>query len=168
MKRTIFTLTLLLVTVASAMAQDIKLGYFSYKALLQSMPDYSVATASLDKLRRQYADELSAAQKEFNEKYELFLDQQASLAESIRQKRQSDLQTLLERNEDFKSSADRLLKDAEKQLMAPLHDKLKTAIAKAGEQGGYLIIVNTDSEACPYIAPQMAVDVTEQLMELTK
>ncbi|MDO4172572.1 MAG: OmpH family outer membrane protein [Prevotellaceae bacterium] len=168
MKRTIFTLTMLLVTVASAMAQDIKLGYFSYKALLQSMPDYSVATASLDKLRRQYADELSAAQKEFNEKYELFLDQQASLAESIRQKRQADLQTLLERNEDFKSSADRLLKDAEKQLMAPLHDKLKAAIAKAGEQGGYLIIVNTDSEACPYIAPQMAVDVTEQLMELTK
>jgi len=168
MKKTILTLTLFLVATITAMAQDVKVGYFSYKAVLQSMPAYSVTVANMDKLRQQYADELNAAQKEFNEKYELFLDQQASLAESIRQKRQADLQALLERNEQFKKESERLMAQAEKEAMAPLHDKVNAAVKKAGEQGGYIIIVNTDSEACPYIAPAMSEDVTATLLELTK
>ncbi len=168
MKKTILTLTLFLVTAFTAMAQDVKVGYFSYKAVLQSMPAYSVTVANMDKLRQQYADELNGAQKEFNEKYELFLDQQASLAESIRQKRQADLQALLERNEQFKKESERLMAQAEKEAMAPLYDKVNAAIKKAGEQGGYIIIVNTDSEACPYIAPAMSEDVTATLLELTK
>lgn len=168
MKKTILTLTLLIVTAITAMAQDVKVGFFSYKEVLQSMPAYSVTVANMDKLRKQYADELNAAQKEFNEKYELFLDQQASLAESIRQKRQADLQTLLERNEQFKKESERLMAQAEKDAMAPLHEKIKEAIKKAGEQGKYIVILNTDSEACPYIAPSVAEDVTVKLLELTK
>lgn len=168
MRKAILTVTLLLITVLAAMAQEVKVGYFSYKTVLQSMPAYSVTVASMDKLRQQYADELAAAQKEFNEKYELFLDQQASLAESIRQKRQADLQTLLERNEQFKKESERLMAQAEKEAMAPLHEKVKAAIQKAGEEGKYLLIVNTDSEACPYIALTHSEDVTSTLLELTK
>lgn len=168
MKKTIITLTLLCATAPAIMAQGVKVGYFSYKAVMQSMPEYGIATAGLDKLRRQYADEMQAAQKEFNEKYELFLDQQATLAESIRQKRQADLQTLLDRNEQFRKEADRLLAQAEKEAMAPLHAKMQEAIGKVGEQGGYLLIVNTDSEACPYISPTASEDITTTLLDLTK
>lgn len=168
MKKTIFTLTLLFATLLTLQAQDIKVGYFSYKAVLQSMPSYATAVAGVDKLREQYAAELNAAQKEFNEKYELFLDQQSTLAESIRQKRQADLQTLLSRNEQFKKESERLLAQAEKDAMAPLHARLKAAIDKAGQDGGYLLIVNTDSEACPFIAPTMSEDVTTTLINLTK
>lgn len=168
MKKIILTLTLLLVTVLTTTAQNVKVGFFSYKEVLQSMPAYSTTIANMDKLRKQYADELNAAQKEFNEKYEIFLDQQASLAESIRQKRQADLQTMLERNEQFKKESERLIAQAEKEAMAPLHEKVNEAIKKAGEQGGYIVILNTDSEACPYIAPSVAEDVTPKLLELTK
>lgn len=168
MKKTIFTLTLLMFMLLTMQAQDVKVGYFSYKAVLQSMPAYGIVNVNLGKLRQQYAEELSAAQKEFNEKYELFLDQQAQLAESIRQKRQADLQTLLDRNEQFGKESERLLAQAEKDAMAPLHTALKAAITKAGQQGHYLIIVNTDSEACPYIEPSVSEDVTSTLLELTK
>lgn len=168
MKKTILILTLLLSTLLTSQAQNLKIGYFSYNAVLRSMPAYSTAVASVDKLRQQYAAELEAAQKEFNEKYELFLDQQNKLAESIRQKRQADLQTLLDRNEQFKKEAERLLAQAEKDAMAPLHAKLKAAIDKAGQQGGYAVILNTDSEACPYIAPTLSEDVTATLLDLTK
>lgn len=168
MKKTILILTLLLSTLLTSHAQDLKIGYFSYNAVLRSMPAYSTAVASVDKLRQQYAAELEAAQKEFNEKYELFLDQQNKLAESIRQKRQADLQTLLDRNEQFKKEAERLLAQAEKDAMAPLHAKLKAAIDKAGQQGGYAVILNTDSEVCPYIAPTLSEDVTATLLDLTK
>lgn len=168
MKKTIFTLTLLCVATLTAVAQNVKVGYFSYKSVMQSMPEYGLATAGLEKLRQQYTNELNTAQSEFNEKYELFLDQQATLAESIRQKRQADLQMLLDRNEQFRKESDRLLAQAEKDAMAPLHKKMQEAIQKAGEQGGYLMIVNTDSEACPYISPVSSEDITQKLLELTK
>ncbi len=168
MKKTILTLLLVLATALAAPAQGFKVGYFSYSAVLQSMPDYSVVQANVAKLRQQYAAELDAAQKEFNEKYELFLDQQARLADAIRQKRQADLQILLERNERFKKESERLLAQAEKEAMAPLHTKLKAAIAKVGQEGGYAVIVNTDSEACPFISPSLSEDVTNTLIESTK
>ena len=68
----------------------------------------------------------------------------------------------------FKKEAERLLAQAEKDAMAPLHAKLKAAIDKAGQQGGYAVILNTDSEACPYIAPTLSEDVTATLLDLTK
>lgn len=168
MKKTLFALTLCCITALTAAAQNVRIGYFSYKAVIQAMPEYATATAAVEKLRQQYAEELQSVQREFNEKYELFLDQQATLAESIRQKRQADLQTLLERNEQFRKESERLLKQAEQEAMAPLHAKLQEAIEKTGSQGGYLLIVNTDSEACPYISPEIAEDVTSQLSSLTK
>ncbi len=168
MKKAIFTMVLLLLTSVTVSAQNVKIGYFSYKAILMSMPAYSTAMTDMDKLRKQYADELDAAQKEFNEKYELFLSQQAQLAESIRQKRQADLQTLLERNEQFRKEAERLLAQAEKGVMAPLHEKIRNAVAKVGQQGNYAVIVNTDSEACPYLSPELSVDVTSTISDLLK
>ncbi len=163
MKKTLFILALCLITALSTHAQTVKIGYFSYDSLLHAMPDYAVVQTNIDNLRKQYADELKAAQDEFNEKYELFLDQQASLAESIRMKRQGDLQALLERNEQFGHEAERLLRQAEDDAMKPLHQKLNDAIAKAGDANGYAVIINTDSNAAPYIAPTMAEDATEAI-----
>ena len=51
MKKTILILTLLLSTLLTSQAQDLKIGYFSYNAVLRSMPAYSTAVASVDKLR---------------------------------------------------------------------------------------------------------------------
>ena len=159
MKKTILILTLLLSTLLTSQAQDLKIGYFSYNAVLRSMPAYSTAVASVDKLRQQYAAELEAAQKEFNEKYELFLDQQNKLAESIRQKRQADLQTLLDRNEQFKKEAERLLAQAEKDAMAPIQQRVNNAVRLIAAEQGYDIILNTDSNAVPFISSVISEDI---------
>ena len=76
----------------TAVAQQAKIGYFSYKAILEDMPDYVTAMLGVETLRKQYDEELKAASDEFNEKYELFLDQQNMLDEPMKQKRQADLQ----------------------------------------------------------------------------
>lgn len=149
---------------ATAVAQQAKIGFFSYEEALKSMPDYTVAMANIDTLRQQYAEELKAAENEFNEKYELFLDQQASLADPIRRKRQADLQNLFDRNTDFRKEAERLLKQAEKEALAPLKSKLQEAIKAVGKENGMFVILNTDSEACSYIDETFSQDVTELIV----
>ena len=147
----------------TAVAQQAKIGYFSYKAILEDMPDYVTAMLGVETLRKQYDEELKAASDEFNEKYELFLDQQSMLDESIKQKRQADLQSLLDRNTQFRNESMRLLRQAEQDALAPVKQKLNKAIQSVGYSGAFLLIVNTDSEACPYIDSNSAEDVTAKI-----
>ena len=147
----------------TAVAQQAKIGYFSYKAILEDMPDYVTAMLGVETLRKQYDEELKAASDEFNEKYELFLDQQSMLHEPIKQKRQSDLQSLLDRNTQFRNESMRLLKQAEQDALAPVKQKLNKAIQSVGYSGAFLLIVNTDSEACPYIDSNSAEGVTAKI-----
>ncbi len=147
----------------TAVAQQAKIGYFSYKAILEDMPDYVTAMLGVETLRKQYDEELKAASDEFNEKYELFLDQQNMLDEPIKQKRQADLQSLLDRNTQFRNESMRLLRQAEQDALAPVKQKLNKAIQSVGYSGAFLLIVNTDSEACPYIDSNSAEDVTAKI-----
>ena len=147
----------------TAVAQQAKIGYFSYKAILEDMPDYVTAMLGVETLRKQYDEELKAASDEFNEKYELFLDQQSMLDEPIKQKRQADLQSLLDRNIQFRNESMRLLRQAEQDALAPVKQKLNKAIQSVGYSGAFLLIVNTDSEACPYIDSSSAEDVTAKI-----
>ena len=147
----------------TAVAQQAKIGYFSYKAILEDMPDYVTAMLGVETLRKQYDEELKAASDEFNEKYELFLDQQSMLDEPIKQKRQADLQSLLDRNTQFRNESMRLLRQAEQDALAPVKQKLNKAIQRVGYSGAFLLIVNTDSEACPYIDSNSAEDVTAKI-----
>ena len=147
----------------TAVAQQAKIGYFSYKAILEDMPDYVTAMLGVETLRKQYDEELKAASDEFNEKYELFLDQQNRLDEPIKQKRQADLQSLLDRNTQFRNESMRLLRQAEQDALAPVKQKLNKAIQSVGYSGAFLLIVNTDSEACPYIDSNSAEDVTAKI-----
>lgn len=148
---------------ATMMAQQAKIGYFSYNKVLKSMPEYVTAMNNVDELRKQYADELKTAETEFNEKYEMFLDQQKMLDDAIRQKRQADLQALLDRNIQFKKEAERLMKQAEVDALAPVKQQINRAVQAVGLTGDYLMIVNTDSEACPFLSPHNSENVTSRI-----
>lgn len=149
-------------------APQMKIGYFSYNEVLRAMPEYAAVQNNLSKLRAQYENEMTSAEKEFNEKYELFLDTQQSMAKAIREKRQSELQSMMERNVAFKEEARRLLADAEEKAMKPLHDKIAKALYFIGNERAYILIVNTDSDACPYLNPSMAENITTLLNDVLK
>ena len=54
------------------------------------------------------------------------------LDEPIKQKRQADLQSLLDRNTQFRNESMRLLKQAEQDALAPVKQKLNKAIQSVG------------------------------------
>ena len=164
MKRLSLILISLLACCTISMAQQARIAFFSYDKVLHAMPDYALAEARVSKLRQQYENEMAAAEKEFSEKYELFLEQQATLAPSIREKRQQDLEQHLDRNMKFRKDSERLLSDTEHDAIAPLRARLDAAIQHIGKERVYLIIYNTDTKALPYIDTSRADDVTEELL----
>ena len=90
----------------------IRFGYLSCDSVLHSMPEYNAAMKNLKELKAKYDSEMKRVEDEFNNKYELFLEGQSDFAPSIRQKRQAELQELMEKNMAFKEEARRLLEKA--------------------------------------------------------
>lgn len=147
---------------------QVKFGYFSYQEVFRAMPDYEIAQKNLSDLRAQYEAEMKRAEEEFNKKYEEFLEGQHDFAVPIRQKRQAELQELMERNIAFKEEARRLLDAAQRDAYLPLREKLSAAVRQLGEERGYALILNTDNDSCPYIDPAMGEDVTSLLKDVLK
>lgn len=140
-------------------------AYFSQQDVYKSMTDYVEVQRSLTTLREQYAAEMKRAEDEFNTKYEAFLEGQRSFAPSIMRKRQAELRELMEKNIAFKQEAERLLKQAEADMMAPVNKRLHDALQRLGEDNGYALIINTDNAGAAWINPAAATDVTHTLKE---
>lgn len=163
MKKALIVTTILFACCASLMAQQAKIGYYSTQAVLAADAEYQIAMKAVTKSRQQTTVELEAAQKEFTEKYELFLEQQATLDAAIKEKRQAEMMEMLDRNEEFKKSAQQRLKAAEEAALAPAMQRISNAVQQVAAANEYLIILDTDSKACPYINPAYSEDITPKL-----
>ncbi len=141
--------------------QLLSIGYLSYNTALTSMPGYAIAQARLEELRQAYETEMKRVEDEFNEKYEAFLEGRKDFPRTILLKRQTELQQLMEQNIEFKRKGLEDLAKAEEEAMVPLRERLGKAIATVAKKKGLAIVVNTDSNACPFIDPEMGVDVQE-------
>lgn len=150
-KQLLFLFLLMMPFVAQAQQMLPKFGYFNLSTLMKAVPEYAAAQKNIAELRVKYEAETKRSEDEFNKKYEEFLDGQRDFAPTIMQKRQAELQDMMEKNIAFKKEAQRLLAQAEQDAMAPVKGKVLDAVRKLGQQRGYAFILNADGDAVPYI-----------------
>lgn len=140
--------------------QSFTFGYLSYSEALKAMPDYAVAEATMAKLKEKFESEAKRSEEEFNKKYEDFLEGQREFPQSILEKRQSELQELMDKNVAFKEESKKLLDEARKDTFAPLHQKLQAILKTIGTNEGLAFILNTDDNAVPFVNAANGKDVT--------
>ena len=142
------------------------IGFLSYDSALVAMPEYAIVQNRMNETRKAYDAELQRVENEFNSKYEEFLENQKDFPRTILLKRQNELQELMERNIAFKNESRRDLRAQEKQLMAPLRKRLNETIAALAKMKELVLVVNTDSEACPFIDPSVSIDLNKEIQLL--
>ena len=130
-------------------------GYLSYQEALESMPQYAMVQKQMEDLRSQYQAETLRVEEEFNRKYEEFLEGQREFPKTILQKRQTELQQLMEKNIEFKANSLKELDAAEKEAMAPLRLRLNDVLREIGIKKGYAFIYDTDTKALPFLNPEI-------------
>lgn len=158
MKRLFLLFFVLIPVIASA---QIQFGYLSYQQVLEEMPEYAQAMQELQTLKAKYDEEAARGEAEFQKKFVDFLQGQKDFPQSIMQKRQAELQTLMDNGVAFRVQVQGLIAQAEKDLVAEVQKKLNRVLLEVGVEYGYGYILNTDDNACPYINPVVGVDVTE-------
>ena len=141
-------------------------GFLSCQSALEAMPGYAEARRSIADLKAKYDAEMKRVEDEFNAKYEAFLDGQSTFAPSIREKRQAELQELMEKNQTFKDQAKQYLKNAEQDAYQPLREK--AAIQRVGHAKGLAFVLNTDNGALPFVNPEMGIDITADVLSAVK
>lgn len=144
----------------------VKYGFLSCEAVMKAMPEYADMQTNMKQLREQYDMEQKRVEDDFNKKYEDFLDGQAAFPKTILQKRQSELQEILDKNIAFKKESERLLAEAEQNQLNQLKATIAEVLAKIGNERGYAFILNTDKEATPFINPAMGEDITAEVKAL--
>ena len=172
MKKRILLSIFAIMALTTAAAQDVvsgfRFGYLSYEAALKAMPDYALVQQKMDQMRQQFQAETLRVEDEFNLKYEEFLDGQRDFPKTILQKRQTELQELMERNIRFKEESKKELEQTEKLLLAPLKIRLIELLGTIARERGYAFIVDTDQKALQYINPSMGEDITQIVQDALK
>lgn len=146
----------------------LRFGFLSYEAALKSIPDYAIVQQNMADLQAQYQAEAKRVEDEFNQKYEDFLEGQRDFPKTILQKRQTELQELMEKSIAFKEKSRQELAQAEQDAMAPLRIKLIETLDKIGRERGYAFILDTDVKALPFINPDMGEDINQLVQDALK
>ena len=147
-------------------ATTMKFGYLSYDSVRQSMKEYVEMKQQVEAMRSAYDAEMKRVEDDFNKKYEEFLDGQQNFPKTILQKRQSELQEMLDKNIAFKNESLRILNETEEQLLESINLMVKICVQQVGQKHGYAFILNTDADALPWLNPEMGEDVTEEVKAL--
>ena len=156
---------ILLAILPMAVCAQTQFGYLRFRKVMEQMPEYAKAKQDLEVLKQKYEQEAVRGEEEFQRKFVEFLQGQKEFPQSIMQKRQLELQNLMDNGVSFRIQVGQLLEQAEKDLLAEVDKKLKQAILEVGVEQGYGLVLNTDGNSCPFINPLAGVDVTTLVLQ---
>lgn len=142
----------------SLMAQD-KLAYVNIQDIFQVMPELSDVEKSMADLNEQYKKEIDKMYEEYTGKVKEFQDNLATMAESIKTRRQSEIMDIENRINTFQQTANQELQHKQMEMINALRDKIIKAVNEVGAENNYTYIFDLSTQSIVYQSPK-AVDVT--------
>ncbi len=139
-----------------------KYAHLNSSDLMQVMPGRDSAQKVLETLNAQLEDELKSMYAEYQNKADQFQKEQATMSQAMQQTKLQDLQDLKKRIETFQEQAQGELQEKQEELLKPLVDKAKAAIAKVAKENGYTYVFDSAVGALLYY------DGGDDIIELVK
>lgn len=158
-------LVMLLALPMGVFAQNLKFGHINAQEIVSAMPEFAKAQSDIEALDKQLTSELQRTQEEFNKKYQEF--QQAiakdSLPPNIAERRQKELQDMMQRQEQFQQDAQQQMQKAQNDAMAPIYQKLDNAIKAVGAAEGVIYIFDLARTSIPYVNESQSINLTNKV-----
>ena len=129
-----------------AAAQAPKFGVINTQSVMEALPDSKQVEEQILAASKKYEDEFAKLQEEMNK-----------APETIKQRRQQEIQDLYQKSEQFRQTATQDLQRQHEQLMAPVVQKVTNAINSVGKEQGMTFIFE---QAMPLYVGTDVVDIT--------
>jgi len=122
---------------------QVKIGYINFEQLIQQMPETKDLKTKLDAYSKQFIDQLTAMNTEYQTKGQAYQAQRSTMTDAIRTAKESELADIQKRMNDYNTQAQQQVNAKEGELSKPLFDKVRGAVAQVAKEKGYTYVINT-------------------------
>ncbi len=140
------------------MAQE-KLGHINSQDVISQMPEVQTIQNTLNELQTQWEDQLLKMREEYYAKIKEYQEKQATMPESIKEARQSEIVEIEQRITTFNQQATTDLQKKQQELFEPVIQKVRKAINEVGAENNYTYIFDLGMQSIVYQSPK-ANDIT--------
>lgn len=145
-------LIMLIALPVSVFGQE-KLGHVNSKEIISIMPEIADVEKTIDELGKQWEGELLKMREEYNTKIKDYQEKQATMAEGIKQVRQSEIQEIEQRITTFQQTAYTDLQKKQQDMVNPVIEKVRKAITDVAAENKYTYIFDMSTQVILYTAP---------------
>jgi outer membrane protein len=142
-----FLLAVLVAVPMCIQAQTVKLGAVNPTEILNVMPEFATMKNTLNELSGKYETQAKALQDEFNKKQAELETLTKGMAkpesDPTAMAKAKELEDLYTRYQNFMQTAQQDIQKQQETLMAPIQQKLMTAITAVGAEGGFAGILDS-------------------------
>ena len=150
MKHLFLSLIISLLGLAGFAQSGLKIGHINSQELLAAMPENDSAQAKFDKVLKEYQSTLETMQVELNNKMQDYKAKMKDYSDLIRQTKESELQDLDQRIQQFRQEANDNLPKQRDELYRPALDKAKKAITDVAKENNFTYILDLSLGAVIY------------------
>ena len=136
-----------------------KFGHVDAQSIMQSMPEFIKARGDLEALSKQYENDLKAMQDEIQRKADEYEKTKSTMNATKQQETEANINQLMQKYQQAYQDNQQELAKQQQEKMAPIMNKITTAIKNVGKNGGYVYIMDV-SAGIPYISDTLIKDVT--------
>lgn len=159
-KKILLVAALLIPMLASA--QTLKIGLVDVNEIVPKMPESTEASKQLDEASKKYDEEFNKLQEEMQRRVDEFQNMSQDELPAIRERKTRELADYQAKIEQFSNEARQHLQNMYQELMAPILQKVQTAIQAVGKEGGYSLIQDKNPQIIYYFdAP--VIDITNDV-----
>ena len=164
-KLSVFTtliISFLIISLPLSAQQKVKLAHLNSADLMQIMPGKDTAQKILETYSASLEDELKTMYSEYQTKADYFKKNQATMSQIVQDSKLKELQDLESRIKSFDEQAQTDLQSKQEELLKPLIDRAKAAIADVAKENGYTYVFDSSVGALLYF------ENSDDIIELVK
>ena len=120
-----------------------KIGRISSQEVVVNMAEYKEAQTQLEALAKDLQAQMETIQVEMNTKIQEYQKGAETMTDAVRQLKETELNDLNTRLQEFNQVAQQELQKKEQELMQPIIKKANEAITEVSKAGGYTVIFET-------------------------
>lgn len=143
-------------------AQALKFGHINSAELLSSLPEIKDADKKLQEFGASLETQLKLMTNEYQSKVQAYQNQQASMADPIKEAKVKEISDLEVRIQEFQQTAQESVSKKKEELYSPILKKAEDAIVEIAKEKGYAYVFDTSAGSVIYAQPG------DDLMEVVK
>ena len=153
----LFILIAAILGVSTVSAQ--KFARINLQEVVVAMPEFTEAQKNLEAFGKDLQEQMEQIQVEFNNKLADFQKNQETMAASVKQIKQQELEQLQQRYAEFQQIAQQDFQKKEGELLEPVQKKAQEAVNKVAKANGYLAVYNTSVPSLAYFDEAQLADI---------